>query len=102
MKNESSDIEISIVIPCYNGAQTIANNVPDFIDFLNTQSFSYEIIIVDDGSDTQEKTKEVADQLACKFIGLKENKGKGGAVKAGMQMAIGNYRIFTDVDIPFQ
>jgi dolichyl-phosphate beta-glucosyltransferase len=102
MAQDQERIAVSLIIPSYNGAETIKNNLPDFLVFLNSKNYSYEVIIVDDGSENPAACEEVALQNNCSFIGLKKNVGKGGAVKAGMLAAKGDYRIFTDVDIPFQ
>ncbi|MBN4072780.1 glycosyltransferase [Crocinitomix catalasitica] len=102
MSDVNENIYLSLVIPCYNGARTIENNLPDFITFLNSKEYSFEIIIVDDGSENQTQTKDLAKRLSCKFIGLEKNRGKGAAVKSGMLAASGRFRIFTDVDIPFE
>lgn len=102
MSETNQHIYLSLVIPCYNGAQTVGNNLPDFMTFLDGKYPSYEILLVDDGSENQAELKQVAEDLGCRFIGLPKNRGKGAAVKAGMLEARGDYCIFTDVDIPFE
>lgn len=101
MSNATSNIKVSLIIPCYNGAKTIQNNLPQFMEYLKTKDYKYEVILVDDGSESSNETEKVADLLGCRFISLPKNKGKGAAVKAGMLAAKGEFRIFTDVDIPF-
>ena len=98
---QSDNIYLSLIIPCYNGHQTLLNNLPDFIKNLQSKKYPFEIIIVDDGSDNQQLTKDAASKLNCEFIGLDRNRGKGAAVKAGMLKARGDFQVFTDVDIPF-
>lgn len=102
MPEKVENIKVSLIIPCYNGSETIANNLPDFMQYLNTKNYQYEVLIVDDGSNEPKSTQAVAERLNCQFIGLSKNKGKGAAVKAGMTQAKGQFRIFTDVDIPFE
>jgi dolichyl-phosphate beta-glucosyltransferase len=60
------------------------------------------VIVVDDGSGDNGATEEAAKENGCVFIGLAQNRGKGGAVRAGMQVAQGQCRLFTDADIPFE
>lgn len=78
------------------------NNVPGLMAHLDLKQISYEIIIVDDGSEDAGKTKQVALDLNCQFLANEINLGKGAAVRKGMLNAKGKYRIFTDVDIPFE
>ena len=98
---DKHQITTSIILPSYNSSDIITNRVPDLIAYLDGLRTSYEIIIVDDGSSDNERTKSIANQLNCKYIHNKNNLGKGGAVRRGMLLAKGKYRIFTDIDIPY-
>lgn len=61
-----------------------------------------EVIVVDDGSNDNGATEKVAKENGCIFLQQEINKGKGAAVRRGMLAAKGDYRIFTDADIPFE
>lgn len=81
---------ISLIIPAYNEAKRIGSvlsKIPDFID---------EIIVVDDGS--KDNTSEVAKNWGAKVIRLKQNQGKGAAMKAGINKASGDIIVFMDAD----
>jgi len=93
---------LSIVIPSYKGSCTLAKTLPGLIIFLRQEKIEHEIIIVDDGSPDHGATKEVALANQCLFYQHECNKGKGAAVKTGMLAARGEYRLFTDADIPFE
>ncbi|HLG04123.1 MAG TPA: glycosyltransferase [Bacteroidia bacterium] len=93
---------LSIVIPSYKGADSLRQELPGLISWLKSNVDSFEIIIVDDGSDDKGATEKVVKENNCLFIGLARNTGKGGAVRAGMLSAKGDFRIFTDADIPFE
>lgn len=95
-------MQLSIVIPSYKGAGVLRNNVPGLINYFKQNNRSFEIIIVDDGSDDKGATEKVSNELNCVFLKSEINQGKGAAVRKGMQHATGEYRIFTDVDIPFE
>ena len=93
---------LSIVIPVYNNAGILGKQLPDLINYLENLNRDYEIIIVDDYSKNPEITKKLADDFKCIFIANDKGYGKGGAVRKGMLAAKGDYRIFTDSDLPFE
>ena len=95
-------MKLSVIVPAYKGADVLRNNVPGLIAYFNKNNLSFEIIIVDDGSDDNGATKTVAQELNCVFAANEKNSGKGAAVRKGMLLAKGDFRIFTDVDIPFE
>jgi len=92
---------LSIVVPVYNGASLLKDQLPDFIKYLDSINIRYEIIVVDDGSTDVADTKNVAEENGCRFLKNDVNLGKGAAVRKGMLTAKGDYRIYTDTDIPF-
>lgn len=95
-------MQLSIIIPSFKGSEVLKNNVPGLITYLKQKNNSYEIIIVDDGSNDNGATQLVAETLGCRFFENPRNLGKGATVRKGMLNAKGNFRIFTDVDIPFE
>jgi dolichyl-phosphate beta-glucosyltransferase len=94
--------DFSIVIPTYNGAKILDNNLPVLFDILNKYPISYEVIIVSDGSKDNDSIKAVALKYNCLFISYEINMGKGYAVRKGVEAATGKYILFTDTDIPFK
>jgi len=65
---------------------------------------SYEIIVVDDGiGDCEPLLRDLPTGPGGQVhvITLPKNRGKGGAVAAGMKAASGKVRVFTDIDIPY-
>jgi len=89
---------ISLIIPAYNEEKRIENSIRSAIAWLNEQDYSYEIIVVDDGS--RDSTVNVAKKVSEKVrvISLKQNLGKGAAVRTGMLNASGDFRFFSDAD----
>ncbi|MBW8051645.1 MAG: glycosyltransferase [Cytophagales bacterium] len=93
---------LSIIIPSFKGSTVLKNQLPGFIKYLENKKINYEIIIVDDGSKDGGKTQQIAKDFGCLYFENKKNMGKGAAVKLGMLNAKGDFRIYTDVDIPFE
>ncbi|MGR3320142.1 MAG: dolichyl-phosphate beta-glucosyltransferase, partial [Candidatus Anammoxibacter sp.] len=71
-------------------------------DYLSNQNYSYEIILVDDGStdDTVQLMKKFnSDDKPITVLINGENRGKGYTVRKGMLSAKGEYIFFTDTDL---
>ena len=90
--------EISIIIPAYNEEDRLGLTLAKLVNYFDTTTLSYEIIVVDDGS--TDSTIEVANSLQnIKVIPQIKNQGKGAAVRRGMLEAMGSFRMFTDADL---
>jgi dolichyl-phosphate beta-glucosyltransferase len=92
---------LSVIVPAYNEAKRIAPTLTAIDDYLTAQPFTWEIIVVLDGSkdNTGEVVREFADGKAnIHCIDRRENRGKGYTVRQGMLAAQGEIRLFTDAD----
>jgi dolichyl-phosphate beta-glucosyltransferase len=92
---------LSIILPALNEEQRLPKCLDKIDAFLRTQSFTAEVIVVENASTdrTAEITRAFAvDHPYVKLIQLEE-RGKGRAVKAGMLAAQGEYRFICDVDL---
>lgn len=92
---------LSVIIPSYNEITNLRKGVLDKIsDFLSKQSYTYEVIVVDDGSGDQ--SANLVDSFIKEHESFKLLKnhhlGKAGAVTSGMLKASGEYRLFMDMD----
>jgi dolichyl-phosphate beta-glucosyltransferase len=92
---------LSIIVPAYNEAKRIPKTLLDMDKHLARADYSYEIIVVNDGS--TDNTAEVVANLAklvknVKLVNGAENMGKGGTVRQGMLMASGVIHLFSDAD----
>jgi predicted O-methyltransferase YrrM len=88
---------VSVVIPCFNGANVIARAVQSVV----AQDVSSEIIIVDDGStdELDRVVKECARQSPVSIrLVWQSNQGPATARNAGLRMAAGRYVCFLDAD----
>lgn len=92
---------LSIIFPAHNEERRLPATLEKTAEFLKTQAFSSEILVVENGSVDQ--TFELAQSYLGRIADLKvlkeRERGKGLAVKRGMLEASGDYRIFCDVDL---
>lgn len=100
-KKNSSLINISIVIPLFNEEESL----PELIEWIsrvnNSHGFSYEIILVDDGS-TDESwavVEKLQIQHPVKGIRFSRNYGKSAALNTGFRHAKGEVVITMDADL---
>jgi len=96
--------EISIVIPAYEESERIGNTLHRIVDYISVQSKVFELIVVDDGSGddtTAVAEKILSGQANCsyKVIRYESNRGKGYAVRTGLEAARGRIALFTDADL---
>lgn len=90
----------SIVIPAHNEQNRLPGTLEQIFHFLEKQSFSSEVIVVENGS--TDRTHEVAEEFTIRHPGLlviQSEKGKGAAVQRGMLTARGEYRFMCDADL---
>lgn len=91
------NVDLSIIVPVYNYANLIRENIESILS--QNTSFKFELIIVDDGSTdgAQDIVKEYASKSNVKVI-CQENKGIAGARNTGLNHARGRYIMFVDCD----
>jgi len=96
-------VDISILMPCYNEGKFIRENIFETIYTLKKlNNHSFELIVIDDGSKDktyQEITAGAKDNGYVKTVQLKQNMGKGCALREGFQYAEGRYICFLDGDL---
>jgi dolichyl-phosphate beta-glucosyltransferase len=91
---------VSIVIPAHNEQNRLPGTLEQIFHFLEQQSFTSEVIVVENGS--TDRTHEVAEEFASRHPSLRviqSEKGKGAAVQRGMLAARGEYRFMCDADL---
>lgn len=86
-------MEAIAIIPAYNEEKTIG----DVLQVLEKVTLIQKIIVVSDGS--TDNTVEVARNYNVEVIELEENRGKGGALKAGLENITADVVLFLDADL---
>jgi glycosyltransferase involved in cell wall biosynthesis len=97
-------MNLSLIIPTYNSASFIQQTFRELVDYLEKLGGGYELIFVDDGSRDQTAAiieKNLQGHPGVRLIRNRINRGKGYAVRAGMQEAQGEFLIFTDADLAY-
>jgi len=95
-------MDISVVVPLYNEDESLPELVAWIAKVMDENNFSYEVILVDDGS--TDKSWEVIEKLklqndAVKGIKFRRNYGKSAALNVGFEAANGDVIITMDADL---
>jgi glycosyltransferase involved in cell wall biosynthesis len=98
--------KLSIIIPCYNEASTIAVILDKVTDTVLQHSIEKEIIVVNDCSqdDTDLMVREYLmdnPSSPIRYIRHLVNKGKGAAIHTGISVATGDYLLIQDADLEY-
>ena len=96
-------MKLSLVVPCYNEAENVAEFQSAVISAFEGCGYDYEIVFVDDGSKdaTYHNLKKIHAAQICpvKVISFSRNFGKEAGIYAGLQHASGEYISLIDADL---
>ncbi len=96
--------EFSLILPAYNEEAVIAQAVSEADASLRRLRFSYEVIVVDDGSNDETATivaQAMRTQPCVRLVRHERNRGYGAALRTGFAAARGKRIAFTDADCQF-
>jgi glycosyltransferase involved in cell wall biosynthesis len=93
-------IDVSVVLPVYNEVGHLAQEVKRIRNALEASGRTFEIIVVDDGSDDG-SGEALEDIDGIRLIRFRTNRGAGSARKAGTAAALGRVVVWTDCDLTY-
>jgi glycosyltransferase involved in cell wall biosynthesis len=91
----ASNIEVSIVMPCLNEAETLARCIQKARAGLEKAGVQGEVLVADNGS--TDGSQEIARQHGARVVPVTA-KGYGSALRGGIEAALGKYVIMGDAD----
>lgn len=94
-ESKGSDLELSIVMPCLNEAETLEICIKKAQQSLDELNIAGEVIIADNGS--TDGSQAIAARMGARIVSVKE-KGYGSALMGGIAAARGKYVIMGDAD----
>jgi glycosyltransferase involved in cell wall biosynthesis len=100
MTESDRDLDVSIVLPIYNEHGHLREEVKRIQAVMDASEFSYEIIVVDDGS-TDGSAEELRTIDGIRLIQYAQNRGAGAARKIGTHKAKAPIVVWTDVDMSY-
>ena len=88
-------MELTVLMPCLNEAETVATCVRKAVGFLQEHEISGEVIVADNGS--TDGSQQLATDAGARVVPVSE-KGYGNALMGGIVAARGRYIIMGDAD----
>lgn len=98
--------KLSIVIPAYNEERTILQILEKIVEVELIQGIQKEFILVNDCSTDQTEGlitqfQQAHPELEIQYLKHEKNKGKGAALRTGIQHATGEYLLIQDADMEY-
>jgi len=99
---DTAPLDLSIIVPVFNEAESVAVLWPELRQMLDAQAWRAEVIFVDDGSG--DGTFEVLESMALrdaavKVVQLRRNFGQSAALQAGIDFSQGAVLVTMDGDL---
>jgi glycosyltransferase involved in cell wall biosynthesis len=94
-QSSKRDVELTILMPCLNEADTIQCCVRKAMAFLAESGINGEVLVADNGS--RDGSQGIAEQLGARVVSIKR-RGYGAALIGGIDAAAGRFVIMGDSD----
>ena len=91
-------VEVSVVIPCLNEAETLEGVVREAREGLDRSGVTGEIIVADNGS--TDGSPQIAERAGARVVHI-DQRGYGAALMGGIDAASGKYVIMGDADASY-
>ncbi|MFC5930741.1 glycosyltransferase family 2 protein [Cryobacterium melibiosiphilum] len=95
MPNTTAIVELTILMPCLNEAETLAVCIEKALGYFERSGVVGEVLIADNGS--TDGSQQIAESLGARVVDIDE-KGYGSALNGGIEHALGTYVIMGDAD----
>ena len=89
-------MKLSLILPVFNESHRLKAGLITAIDYLSHQPYTWEIVLVDDGS--TDNSAPQLDHPNVYLLRTAHNFGKGHAIRLGVAASKGDYIIFSDID----
>jgi glycosyltransferase involved in cell wall biosynthesis len=94
------EVDVSVVLPVYNERGHVREEIDRIQGALAASPYTFEIIVVDDGSDDGSETELPAIE-GIRLIRHNRNRGSGSARRTGTTAARGRVVVWTDTDMSY-
>jgi len=94
------ELDVTVVLPVYNEKGHLRAEIDRITAALEASAYSWEIIVVDDGSDDG-SGEQLRGIEGIRLIQFAQNRGSGSARKAGTHAARGRVVVWTDADMTY-
>lgn len=92
--------DVSVILPVYNEAGHLPDEVARIRDGLDASEFTYEILVIDDGS-TDGSDQVARDLDDVRVLQFRENRGSGAVRRIGTRAARAPVVVWTDADMTY-
>jgi glycosyltransferase involved in cell wall biosynthesis len=97
---EDEVLDVTVVLPVYNERGHLAEEITRIRAALERSGKSFEILVVDDGSDDG-SGEQLRAMDGIRLLQFRQNRGAGSARKAGTRAARGRIVVWTDADMTY-
>ena len=98
--DEEPVVDVTVVLPVYNERGHLADEITRIRAALERSGKSFEILVVDDGSDDG-SGEQLRAMEGIRLLQFRQNRGSGSARKAGTRAARGRVVVWTDADMTY-